>query len=74
MKTYETFEEVAGMRPCMKRPIIVHAKQMEGPFRVYSWEGDYAQGNTGDYLMRGVKGDLYACAKDVFEQSYDFQP
>jgi len=71
-KTFETYEEVAGMSNCMKRPVVIQAKQMAEDFRVQSLEGDFAQGKAGDYLMRGVKGELYICAKDIFEQSYDF--
>lgn len=73
MKTYEEREEVEGMRPCMKRPIIVHAKMMTDPFRVRTLEGDYKQGKIGDYLMRGVDGELYICDRTIFLKSYDFE-
>lgn len=71
--TYGEREEVGGMRPCMKRPIVVHAKQINVPFRVDSIEGDYKQGKAGDYLMRGIDGELYICDKAIFERSYDFK-
>jgi len=29
------------------------------------------QGNPGDYLIEGVEGELYPCAKDIFEKTYD---
>lgn len=72
MKTFETFEQVEGMRECIKRPLIVHAKQIPQPFRVDTLEGNYKQGKPGDYLMRGIDGELYICDKDIFEKSYDF--
>lgn len=72
MKTYETFEQVADMTPCMKKPIVVHAKRLSEPARVYSLEGDYKQGKPGDYLMRGIDGELYICDGAIFEKSYDF--
>ncbi len=72
MKTFDTYEDSIGLKECVKRPIIVHALQIKYPFRVKSLEGDYAQGNAGDYLMRGIKGEHYICAKDIFEDSYDF--
>lgn len=25
----------------------------------------------GDYLIRGVRGELYPCAKDIFEETYE---
>ena len=48
MKTFDTFEEVEGMDPCIKRPITVHAKRIDEEFRVNSLEGNYKQGKAGD--------------------------
>jgi len=53
MKTFKTFEIVDNMDECMKKSIVVHAKQINEPFRVDALEGDYKQGKPGDYLMRG---------------------
>lgn len=72
MKTFETYEEVSDMRGCMKRPITVRAKQIDEEFRVNTLEGDYKKGKPGDYLMRGIDGELYICDKDIFEKTYDF--
>jgi hypothetical protein len=72
LKTFDTFEDNIGLKECVKRPIIVHALQINYPFRVRSLEGDYAQGKPGDYLMRGIKGEHYICDKEIFEESYDF--
>lgn len=68
--TFAEREEVNGMQPCMKRPIVVHAKQMHELFRVRSLEGNYKQGKPGDYLMRGIDGELYICDREIFERSY----
>lgn len=27
--------------------------------------------NVGDYIIKGVKGEIYPCKPDVFEMSYD---
>jgi hypothetical protein len=72
MKTFDTFEKVSGMSSCMKRPIVVLAKQIDDEFRVNTLEGNYKQGKSGDYLMRGIDGELYICDKDIFEKTYDF--
>lgn len=72
MKTYTTFEVVDGMNGCRKKPIIIHAKQINEPFRVDTLEGNYKQGKPGDYLMKGVDGELYICDKDIFERTYDW--
>lgn len=74
IKTFETFEHVPGLAPCMKKPITVHAKKMDVEFRVNSLEGNYKQGKPGDYLMRGVDGELYICDGSIFERSYDALP
>ncbi len=72
MKTFDTFEKIPGMNGCKKRPIIVHAKQINEEFRVNTLEGNYKQGKPGDYLMRGIEGELYICDKEIFEKSYDW--
>lgn len=72
MKTFKTFEPVTDMIPCVKRPIIVHAKRIDEEFRVESLEGNYKQGKPGDYLMQGIDDELYICDRSIFERSYDF--
>ena len=72
MKTFDTFEKIHGTNGCKKRPIIVHAKQINEEFRVNTLEGNYKQGKPGDYLMRGIEGELYICDKEIFEKSYDW--
>ena len=72
MKTYDTYEKVDGMMGCVKRPIVVHAKRIDEEFRVNTLEGNYKQGKPGDYLMRGIKGELYICDGPIFEKTYDF--
>lgn len=29
------------------------------------------RGGRGDYIIRGVRGELYPCKPDIFEQTYD---
>jgi hypothetical protein len=72
MKTFDTFEQVPNMGECMKKPIVVHAKRIDEEFRVNTLEGNYKQGKPGDYLMRGIDGELYICDKAIFEKTYDW--
>lgn len=72
MKIFETFEKPEGMKPCRKKPIIVHAKQISEEFQVKSLEGNYKIGKAGDYLMQGIEGELYIQDKGIFEKTYDF--
>lgn len=72
MKVFDTFEEVNELRECIKRPIVVHAKQFTEEFRVNTLEGNYKQGKPGDYLMKGIDGELYICDREIFEKTYDW--
>ena len=72
MKTFDTFEQVENMDMCMKKPLVVHAKLINEEVRVNTLEGNYKQGKPGDYLMRGIDGELYICDGPIFERSYDF--
>lgn len=27
--------------------------------------------NTGDYIIRGIKGEIYPCKADIFEKTYE---
>lgn len=33
-------------------------------------EGDY-QCSVGDWLIRGIKGEIYPCKPDIFEATYE---
>ena len=39
-------------------------------FKVQTLEGEMS-GNAGDYLIRGVEGELYPCKGDIFEKTYE---
>ena len=73
MKTFDTFEKVTGLFPCKKKPIVIHAKQINEDFRVNTLEGNYKQGKSGDYLMQGIDNELYICDKSIFERTYDWE-
>ena len=65
----DTFE--GEFKKCMKKPIPVHAVQINEGFSVTTMEG-VVYGKAGDYLMIGVDGERYPCNKEIFEKSYDF--
>jgi len=58
-------------RQAIKKPIPVRCIQIQEPFRVETMEGTL-EGKAGDYLMIGVRGEMYPCAKEIFEETYDF--
>lgn len=48
--------------------------QQDGWVHVHTLEGDMKMKNkTGDYLIKGVKGEFYFCEKSVFEETYEEQ-
>ena len=67
-----TLDNFEGIFSCRKKPITVHALQINFPegFWVSSKEGAHL-GKPGDYLMFGIEGEKYICDKDIFEKSYD---
>lgn len=40
------------------------------PMVIHTLEGDYVC-SPGDWIIRGVKGELYPCKPDIFEATYD---
>jgi hypothetical protein len=65
--TIENAEELAAWSPS----VIVKSPDgtMTG-MMVYTLEGTMT-GSIGDYLIKGIRGEFYFCAKDIFEESYD---
>jgi hypothetical protein len=58
-------------RQAVKKPIPVRCMQMQEAFQVETMEG-VLEGKPGDYLMIGVRGEMYPCAKDIFNETYEF--
>lgn len=42
----------------------------DGTFTIKTLEGDHLA-KIGDYIIRGVKGELYPCKPDIFELTYE---
>lgn len=58
----------------------MHASQMEtgvnfdngGDGSIYIYTSESAmRANPGDWIIKGVKGELYPCNPDIFAQTYD---
>jgi hypothetical protein len=54
----------------IKKPIPVRFKQINEPFKVETLEGNF-EGKAGDYLIIGVKGEMYPCEEKIFEETYE---
>lgn len=53
-----------------RKKTLTEAQQLEHPFRVHTLEG-VMEGKAGDYLMRGVEGELYPCDRTIFRATYE---
>ena len=56
-------------KKAIKKPIPIRCVQINEPFTVMTMEGPM-QGKAGDYLMIGVRGEMYPCDKEIFDQTY----
>jgi hypothetical protein len=45
-------------------------KGLDGGLRIPTLEGIMVA-NTGDYIIRGVKGEYYPCKPDIFKMTYE---
>ena len=60
-------------KQAVKKPIPVRCVQINEPFQVETMEG-ILEGKAGDYLMIGIKGEMYPCDKHIFEETYEMVP
>ena len=53
-----------------KKPVVVLAMQLEKDTAIETLEGRM-QAKAGDWLIKGVKGELYPVRRDIFEETYE---
>jgi hypothetical protein len=54
-----------------KKPIVIQAREItEDEIKVKTKEG-IMLGRKGDFLIKGIEGELYPCARDIFFKTYD---
>ena len=58
-----------GSKIYVKKPVQIRAVLMTEAFAVKTLEG-VMTGKAGDYLIEGIKGELYPCKPDIFVESY----
>ena len=70
----EAFQFGYEEEPSWFRPTVVEMDYDNGISRlkgcVSTLEGDMWFWE-GDYVIRGVRGELYPCRRDIFEETYD---
>ena len=55
--------------PDMSETGLAGAEEMKLPIVIETLEGDMNV-SVGDYVIRGIQGELYPCKPDIFEQTY----
>lgn len=55
--------------PYAKKDIPIGACRIDHDFEIMTMEG-LMRGKAGDYLIKGVRGEYYACDADVFKETY----
>lgn len=51
--------------------IIYKANSRSEPVMEIHTTGSLAKARIGDYIVRGIKGELYPCKPDIFAASYE---
>ena len=57
-------------KQAIKKPISVKCIQVDEPFEVETMEG-IMKGKAGDWLMIGIRGEMYPCDNENFKKTYD---
>lgn len=52
------------------RVIMPHSNEDGDSLLIVTLEGEM-RANKGDYIIKGVKGEIYPCRKDIFEETYE---
>ena len=63
-------QDKLALRPCRKKPIVVHAVQVHEEFSVENRHGPVT-GKPGDWLMIGHDGQRYPCDEKTFAETYE---
>jgi len=53
-----------------KKPIIVEAYQTQKEQIIHTLEGDM-KASPGDWIITGIRGEVYPCKPDIFEETYE---
>lgn len=65
----ESFREIQALNPDAK----LFPQWKSDTIAIPTLEGELTA-NLGDYIIKGVQGELYPCKPDIFKQTYDELP
>ena len=58
-------------RPFRKKPCQIWAYTTDKEIYIDTLEGKM-KANKGDWIIKGVKGELYPCKPDIFLETYEY--
>lgn len=68
---FETAESITEISDLAGKNIIINYNDPKNPYlKIETLEGTM-KANVGDYIIKGVRGELYPCKKDIFEETYE---
>ena len=53
-----------------KKPVVIQAYPTDVELDIETLEGTH-HASVGDYIIRGVQGELYPCKPDIFKETYE---
>jgi len=69
MKRINSMVQVRPWNQYKKKPVKIIACLLTENVLVETLEGTM-KGNKGDYLIQGIKGELYPCKLEIFKETY----
>lgn len=66
----EAWRNVDGGEPMPEWLVASNVRTLSGAVLIDTLEGQM-RGDLGDWIIRGVKGELYPCKPDIFEATYE---
>lgn len=65
---FEPLDVIEGRVPCPASGVSIDPA--DGRLMIATLEG-VMRANPGDWIIRGVAGEFYACAPDIFDATYE---
>ena len=54
----------------MNRDIVVHYEEDKPSLDIVTLEGTH-KATYGDFIIKGIQGELYPCKPDIFKETYE---
>ena len=61
---------LAEAKAYRKKPIAIKAVELKKDTQIETLEGTMT-GHAGDFLIRGIKGEVYPCNREIFLETYE---